>query len=709
MSMNSINLNSMSLAEKIKLMQLQKNGGKTATTQTVQNNSMNTSIFNNPQVKNMNSTQQTQNAQGTQGTQGSQGTNHTAGTTGTATTGTAKENIFRRLNMISQTGTTAVNQAASDKLYENPDKLETKQDITKAQTQLQVRMAKEGTNSKLEALAMKLEARREALEGQTTNGTNGTAGTTSTNTDTQTLGTSKADGEQATKEAESGQESVEKKSKESEADQKEAKDMSKEAKADSKELTKDAKALNKQMNSAKTTMLKSQQEMTQLQTQMDQNQLEIDDALNQINALQTEGTDSTGAGEKSAFSLKLAGEEDNNTPQTRSMNSTASTGSTGTTGAAGGGSSAPVDNSAQIDSLTAKIDEKINSNTEIGVRMNKVQTTQGKAVVTMQHTVEIRNKYYSKMQKSNQQQEKLSDKMLKVEQKINDIAATVETVGDITEKVGRGMEIAGNAMAASPCPPVSAAGFALSRAGGVTQKVGVVTQNVGQYGQAAAQTAMSLTYAAQGDIRGALKSAGSAIQTGASAVKGTKEMKSQMAEIDKSVQEGQQKAAVASASKQAANEAKESGKLGDLSKKEYSEGVKTQLNDQMKDGTLKQDDLVKTVKGDDAGKKINGMVDQKKIVEDATAKRAEEAANKAAGKGAKKAASSTMKKAGDWLVENGDKVGREVSALGDKFSAKKGTPQASAMVASGRTQYQRPDFSSERNELARRRAKMGMG
>ena len=88
----------MSLAEKIKLMQLQKNGGKTATTQTVQNNSMNTSIFNNPQVKNMNSTQQTQNAQGTQGTQGSQGTTHTAGTTGTATTGTAKENIFRIRN-----------------------------------------------------------------------------------------------------------------------------------------------------------------------------------------------------------------------------------------------------------------------------------------------------------------------------------------------------------------------------------------------------------------------------------------------------------------------------------------------------------------------------------------------------------------------------------------------------------------------------------
>lgn len=686
----------MSLAEKIKLMQLQKNGGKTANTKTVQNNSMNTSIFNNPQVKNMNSTQQTQGTSGTTSTTGANGT------TGTPNINN-KENIFSKLNMVSTTSTGATGEASSDKLYENPDKLETKQDITKAQTQLQVRMAKEGTNPKLEALAMKLDARREALEGNNAIGANGTKGisaTGSTNTNNQTSGTSEADGESSAREAESGQRTAEKQSRESEVDQKEAKDMSKDAKADSKELKKDAKALNKQMNSAKATMTKSQQEMTQLQTQMDQNQLEIDDALNQINSLQSQGADSTGAGEKSAFSLKLAGEEDNKSPKTRSMNSTASTGSTSS---AGGSSSAPVDNSAQIESLTAKIDEKISANTEIGVRMNTVQTKQNKAVVTMQHTVEMRNKYYTKMQKSNQQQEKLSDKMLKVEQKINDIAQTVETVGDITEKVGKGMEYAGNAMSAYP--PTAAAGQALARAGGVVQKVGVVTQNVGQYGQTAAQAAMSLTYAAQGNIGGALQSAGSAIQTGASAVKGTKEMKSQMAAIDQSVQQGQEKAAVALASRQAANEAKDAGTLGDLSKKEYASGVKSQLNEQIEAGTLKKEDLMETVKSDDAGKKINGMVDQNKIASDVAAQKAQ----KAAGKGAKKAVGSTMKKAGDWLVENGDKVGSEMTALGAKFSAKKGSPQASAMVASGRYQYQRPEFTTGRNELARRRAKMGMG
>ncbi len=700
MSMNSVNLNSMSLAEKIKLMQQQKGVGKTTTVQTAKTNSMNTSIFNNPQVRSMNSAQTTQGTQGTQGTQTTQGA-QTSGKVAAEINVNNNDNIFSKLNMVSTSQTGAAGETSGEKLYENPDKLETKQDITKAQTQLQIQMAKTGTNFKLESIAMKLDERLDAIEGgQNKNFASGVSTTSSSQAAPTSENVSESDGNSSTQEAESEQATANKKAKESESDQKEAKAMSKDAKADDKALQKDAKALTKQMKSAQTTMQKSQEEMTQLQTQMDQNQLEIDDAVNQITSLQSSQStaDSTGAGENSAFSLKLAGEED---PKTRSMNSTASTGSTGSTS---GSTGAGQDNSAQIDSLMAKIDEKNASNTEIGVRMNTIQTKQNKAVVTMQHTVEMRNKYYTKMQKANQKQEKLTDKMLKVEQKINDIAVTVEKVGDITEKTGKAMEYAGNAMSAYP--PTAAAGRALASAGGVVQKVGVVTQTVGQYGQTAAQAAMTLTYAAQGDIAGALQSAGSAIKTGASAVNNTKTMKSQMAAIDESVQQGQEKAAVALASKQAANEAKEAGTLGDMSKKEYAAGVKDQLNNKIKDGSLKQEDLMATVKDKDAGTKINGMVDKNKLTADVAAKKTGNVAGKAASKGG----SSVFQKAGDWLADNGEKVGEQLSSLGQKYSAKKGTPQASAMVASGRTgSTARPDFSSGRSQLAQRRAKMGLG
>lgn len=281
-----------------------------------------------------------------------------------------------------------------------------------------------------------------------------------------------------------------------------------------------------------------------------------------------------------------------------------------------------------------------------------------------------------------QKEEKLSDKMLKVEQKINDIAQTVEQVGDITEKVGKGMQYAGNAMAV--WPPTAAAGAALARAGGVTQKIGVVTQNVGQYGQFAAQTAMTLTYAAKGDISNALMSAGSAIQTGASAAKGSKEMKSQMKEIDNSVQEGLEKANVSLASREAAKQAKESGALEELgmSKKEYRKGVKEQLNSKLNDGSLSKDELLSMTKADDAGKQINGMIDTEKLKDSVAQQAAEKAKN---------GGQSVFKKAGNWLAENGQDVGRKLSAAGQEFAAKQGNKGSSAPTQ--QRQVVRPDFS----------------
>lgn len=674
MSLNSVNFNNMTLAEKIKLMQMQKSGQTPTATLGSNVNKMNTSIFASTKTAMSQAVANPQNPQ--------------------VTLKDNNDNVFSQLNMVSGNQQTT----SKSELYENPENITTTQDITKAQVQLQTRMAKSGTNPRLEDLSARLEARRNEI----TSAGNAATGTNTTENKNETNSTDAAG---ATSNAESSQAQGEKKTSEAQDEQKEARSMSKDAKADAKALTKDSKNLDKQMKAAQRNIQKSGQEMDKLTAEMDKNQEEIDAYTQEINTLQAEGADSTGAGERSAFSLKLAGDDGNNV-KTRGMNSTASAQST----------TSSDDTQAKIDNLNSKIDEKVASNTSIGVRMNTIKTTQNKSVTTMQNTVRMKDKYYTKMLKNNQTQDKLTDKMLKAEQKINDAMVTVEKVGKTTEQVGKLTFAAGSAMACYP--PTSAAGQTMMNIGTKAQKIGSKVQMVGQYGQAAAQAAISLTYTAQGDIGKALSSASTAVQVGANAVKTNKEMSAKMAELDGKLQAGMEKSATAAAAQEAAKQAKADGTLGDMSKKEYAKNAKAQLDTKVENNELTNKDILAATKGDNAGvnssnlldKSTDGTVDTSKLKNSATARKEAAKVQKAATasttstKGKKQ---SVFSKGADFLAKNGDKISGALNSAAQKLSKKDTQTQSNTQVARTTTTGTVAS-AAQMNELARRKKMMGL-
>ena len=674
MSLNSVNFNNMTLAEKIKLMQMQKSGQTPTATLGSNVNKMNTSIFASTKTAMSQAVANPQNPQ--------------------VTLKDNNDNVFSQLNMVSGNQQTT----SKSELYENPENITTTQDITKAQVQLQTRMAKSGTNPRLEDLSARLEARRNEITstGNAATGTNTTENKNETNS---------TDAAGATSNAESSQAQGEKKTSEAQDEQKEARSMSKDAKADAKALTKDSKNLNKQMKAAQRNIQKSGQEMDKLTAEMDKNQEEIDAYTQEINTLQAEGADSTGAGERSAFSLKLAGDDGNNV-KTRGMNSTASAQST----------TSSDDTQAKIDNLNSKIDEKVASNTSIGVRMNTIKTTQNKSVTTMQNTVRMKDKYYTKMLKNNQTQDKLTDKMLKAEQKINDAMVTVEKVGKTTEQVGKLTFAAGSAMACYP--PTSAAGQTMMNIGTKAQKIGSKVQMVGQYGQAAAQAAISLTYTAQGDIGKALSSASTAVQVGANAVKTNKEMSAKMAELDGKLQAGMEKSATAAAAQEAAKQAKADGTLGDMSKKEYAKNAKAQLDTKVENNELTNKDILAATKGDNAGvnssnlldKSADGNVDTSKLKNSATARKDAAKAQKAAKASSTSAngkKQSVFSKGADFLAKNGDKISGALNSAAQKLSKKDTQTQSNPQVARTTTTGTVAS-AAQMNELARRKKMMGL-
>lgn len=158
---------------------------------------------------------------------------------------------------------------------------------------------------------------------------------------------------------------------------------------------------------------------------------------------------------------------------------------------------------------------------------------------------------------ANQQE---SNKVLDVANKADEIAGYTVTAGQITQWIGRGLQL---------YPPTAAAGRTI-------ETVGTTVETVGNYGQCAANLTKTAVYAAQGNIAGALTSAGAAAMSAASAVKGTKE-------IGKSI-EGMKaaKTAGAEAAKTAGKDiATKEGK--DVAKKATADALKNDMKSRMKE------------------------------------------------------------------------------------------------------------------------------
>lgn len=106
---------------------------------------------------------------------------------------------------------------------------------------------------------------------------------------------------------------------------------------------------------------------------------------------------------------------------------------------------------------------------------------------------------------SNQQE---SNKTLDFATKFEQTSQKIATIGTVTKYTG---------MAMKSVPWLHAAGI-------VMENVGMVTETVGNYGVCAAGITKAAVCVAQGNITGALMSAGSAIMSGATAISNTKQL-----------------------------------------------------------------------------------------------------------------------------------------------------------------------------------------
>ena len=565
----SINVNNLSKADLVKLA-MKSQSGKTAAANQPSYMTKNGSIFNAPNAK---QTTQTKDAKPT----------------------TVSEGIEKLKNSQAQ-------ETGEKKLYEDIDSIKTAKEGREAINQLKQDM--NGANllerMKLQKQLNKLEEKQKQLveqefkqsqenlksiargDGAITNDGNAGSGKSSS-VDGQDVSADEGkamanDAEQDNKKAEQDTASVQKDGQQVESYQKDAKKTQKDVKKDeakfNKEIAKESKAIAK--NQAE--MAKEAETMAQTKTEIDALQSE----------LQSLTADSTGIGENSAFSLKLAGEQ--------------------STGQSNGASSSD-ETATRMEELQNQIGIKADSMQASGQKLQKLQTSTNKSITVMHNKVRLKSIYYQKAQKTMETQQKTTDKILDGAQKFDDAMQVVQQTGKTLQYVGKGMMIAGKALASNPF--TAAAGAALISAGGFTQKAGTVTEMVGQYGSAAANVVKTACHVADGNFAAALQTAGSAIQSGAAALKTTQGLDKQMDAIDSQVEQAQTEAAASVQAKEMAKELKESGKLDEMgmTQKQASSTIKGNIMNDVNSGKLEYKDgqfqrTLPDVKMDENGKLV---------------------------------------------------------------------------------------------------------
>lgn len=351
------------------------------------------------------------------------------------------------------------------------------------------------------------------------------------------------------------QANVEAQTKTTEKNTQTANKYSQDAQKDQKALVKQQKTLEKQNKAATKQIQQNQAELTALTETMNRDQEEVDALQTELQSL-TAG-DNTGVGVNSAFSLSLAGTEEYDQAAQNDPNS------------------------QRIAELQSQIAGKTSSMTTTGARIGKLQTSTNKQIKTM-HKVSI--KYMANVQttqKSLEANQSASEKILDVANKVEQISTLVAQGGMALKYTGMGLIALGQAT--SWC---FGAGAALIAAGTVMQKVGTVAEIAGQYGQAAAGVTKTACYAAQGNLAGALTSAGSAIMSGATAVKGTKELGATFQQISDKATEATQKLGANVAAREAVKNMSDE-ELGNLTKKQATklarEGAMQNLQGQSAD------------------------------------------------------------------------------------------------------------------------------
>lgn len=547
----SINVNNLSKADLVKLA-MKSQSGKTATANQPSYMTKNGSIFNAPNAK---QTTQTKDAKPTTVSEGIEKLKNSQAQE------TGEKKLYEDIDSIKTTkeGREAINQLKQDMNGANLlERMKLQKQLNKLQEK-QKELAKqefEDSQANLKSIARG--------DGAITNDGNAAGSGKTTSKDGGDV--SKEEGEAMANDAEQENAKLEKQTADTKKDAKEVEGYQKEAKTTQKNVKKDEAKFNKEIAKESKAIAKNQAEMAKEAETMAQTKTEIDALQSELQSLTA---DSTGIGENSAFSLKLAGEQ--STDQSN-------------------GASSSDETATRMEELQNQIGIKADSMQASGQKLQKLQTSTNKSITVMHNKVRLKSIYYQKAEKTMEAEQKTTDKILKVANKIDDISQTVQQVGKTLQYVGKGMIIAGKALASNPF--TAGAGAALITAGGFTQKTGTVTEMVGQYGSLAANVTKTACHVADGNFAAALQTAGAAIQSGAAAAKSTQGLKENMKAIDASVEQAQTDAAASVQAKEMAKELKESGKLDEMgmTQKEAASTIKGNMMEDVNSGKLEYKD-----------------------------------------------------------------------------------------------------------------------
>ena len=490
---------------------------------------------------------------------------------------------------------------------------------------------------------------------------------------------SASEGRAMAKDAEKENAKLEHQTAQTKKDARTVRNFSKSSQKTGKDIKKDEAKLNKEIASESAKIRQNQAAISKESQTMEQTSTEIAALQSELQSLTA---DRTGIGEKSAFSLKLAGEQNDQN---------------------GGKVNANSGNSDRIAELQNQIGVKADSMSASSQKLTKLQTSTNKSITVMHNKVTLKSQYYLKTQKTIQAQQKEESGIMKVAQKIDDISQAVTTTGSVLQKVGTGMIAAGAAMSW-----LGGAGAALISAGKVVKQVGSVTEMVGQYGQTAANITKAACNIAEGNFAAALQSVGTAMQTGAAAIKSTNGLKDNMKAISQEAENAQTKLAAGVTARETAKQLKESGGLDSvgLTQKEARKQIQGQLMEKAQNGqaVVSNGRLQVASKMGADGKFTNGSIQLTPGNLNVAEQGGKTSFGKKIGntfkKGVKNTGNAISKMASD--PDKLMKVGKNLTAMGAKMAG--GTQQAQAGNGKGKANaknYQYPQYAINYDRLAR--------
>lgn len=256
--------------------------------------------------------------------------------------------------------------------------------------------------------------------------------------------------------------------------------------------------------------------------------------------------------------------------------------------------------------------------TLIGSKVGLMQSN-GKIVYSLQRN---QTRTITQMNKVNAQYIKVNNKNVKAmnqqqgeTSKILNVATEVEKYSALVQTAGQTLNLLGQAMIAAGTTPWTAW---MVPVGTVMSKVGTVAEMVGQYGVAAANITKTASYAAEGNIMGAMQSAAMAVQAGTAAYKSTTNLKSNFDSINTKANESLNKVAADKAAKEQVKQMEQKGvDFKGMSKKDMRKSISKDLQSQMngEKATLNRKDLLDkkgelTKTGKDATEKSAGRVSE---------------------------------------------------------------------------------------------------